>query len=113
MAVTRKEKICVECGRVFYAKTRNARRCESCAKYKYKRPAQKQQKSKPSLPIVLVSRIERIYNKVHGTYKHYGEIVNIIEGTPPDRCVSCGEIVPEGRLVCPICEKKGNRWFDA
>jgi RNA polymerase subunit RPABC4/transcription elongation factor Spt4 len=21
-----------------------------------------------------------------------------------DRCVSCGEIVPEGRQVCPVCE---------
>ena len=24
----------------------------------------------------------------------------------PDRCVCCGEIVPEGRMVCPICEWK-------
>lgn len=23
-----------------------------------------------------------------------------------DRCVMCGEIVPEGRQVCPICERK-------
>jgi len=23
-----------------------------------------------------------------------------------NRCVCCGEIIPEGRLVCPICEKK-------
>lgn len=23
-----------------------------------------------------------------------------------DRCVCCGEIIPEGRQVCPICEKK-------
>lgn len=111
MAVTKKERICVECGRVFYAKTKNAKRCENCSKYK--KPAEKPQKSKPTLKVEDVSRVERIYNKVHGTYKHYGEIVNIIEGTPPDRCVSCGEIVPEGRLVCPICEKKGNRWFDA
>jgi len=22
-----------------------------------------------------------------------------------DRCVCCGEPVPEGRMVCPICEK--------
>lgn len=21
-----------------------------------------------------------------------------------ERCVSCGEIIPEGRMVCPICE---------
>ena len=24
----------------------------------------------------------------------------------PDRCVSCGELVPEGRMMCPICEKR-------
>lgn len=22
-----------------------------------------------------------------------------------DRCVCCGEIIPEGRMVCPRCEK--------
>ena len=22
-----------------------------------------------------------------------------------ERCVCCGEIIPEGRLVCPACEK--------
>ena len=21
-----------------------------------------------------------------------------------DRCVVCGELIPEGRMVCPICE---------
>lgn len=24
----------------------------------------------------------------------------------PGRCVSCGELVPEGRMMCPICEKR-------
>ena len=23
-----------------------------------------------------------------------------------DRCVMCGEPVPEGRIVCPVCERK-------
>lgn len=23
-----------------------------------------------------------------------------------DRCISCGEIVPEGRMVCPLCMAK-------
>lgn len=22
-----------------------------------------------------------------------------------DHCVMCGQIVPEGRMVCPVCEK--------
>ena len=25
----------------------------------------------------------------------------------PERCVCCGEIIPEGRQVCPICERNG------
>lgn len=23
-----------------------------------------------------------------------------------DRCICCGEIIPEGRQVCPVCEAK-------
>lgn len=23
----------------------------------------------------------------------------------PDRCICCGEIIPEGRMVCPNCEE--------
>ena len=26
-----------------------------------------------------------------------------------DRCVVCGEIVPEGRQVCPVCENSGEK----
>ena len=26
-----------------------------------------------------------------------------------DRCVCCGEIVPEGRQICPQCEHERNR----
>ena len=25
-----------------------------------------------------------------------------------DRCVCCGEIIPEGRMVCPLCQEKPN-----
>ena len=25
-----------------------------------------------------------------------------------NRCVCCGEIIPEGRQVCPACEGRGN-----
>lgn len=24
-----------------------------------------------------------------------------------DSCVCCGAVVPEGRMICPICEKYG------
>lgn len=29
-----------------------------------------------------------------------------------ERCVCCGEIIPEGRQVCPSCEEKENRLID-
>lgn len=29
-----------------------------------------------------------------------------------DRCICCGEIVPEGRMVCPNCEKKTEKKRD-
>ena len=32
--------------------------------------------------------------------KHYTPIDNV------DRCVCCGAPIPEGRMVCPICEGK-------
>ena len=25
-----------------------------------------------------------------------------------NRCVCCGEIIPEGRMVCPLCQEKPN-----
>lgn len=25
-----------------------------------------------------------------------------------NRCVCCGEIIPEGRMVCPLCEWKAD-----
>lgn len=26
-----------------------------------------------------------------------------------NRCVCCGEVVPEGRMVCPVCENNARR----
>ena len=28
-----------------------------------------------------------------------------------DRCVCCGEIVPEGRQICPQCERSGHKIY--
>jgi hypothetical protein len=27
-------------------------------------------------------------------------------GTPHETCVACGDVIPEGRQVCPRCERK-------
>jgi plasmid rolling circle replication initiator protein Rep len=70
------------------------------------------QKRKPkkrraaNLSIKAILQIGKTYNAVNKTYKHYGEMVQIIENTKADRCVCCGDIIPEGRMVCPICESK-------
>ena len=29
-----------------------------------------------------------------------------------DRCVCCGEIIPEGRQVCPQCERSGHKIYN-
>lgn len=29
-----------------------------------------------------------------------------------DRCICCGEIVPEGRMVCPICEAEADEHYE-
>ena len=40
------------------------------------------------------------------------EVVVLLSGqtykelTMEDRCICCGELIPEGRQVCPACEKK-------
>lgn len=32
----------------------------------------------------------------------------ILEAEHLERCVCCGAIIPEGRQVCPNCERKGD-----
>ena len=29
-----------------------------------------------------------------------------------DRCVCCGEIVPEGRQICPQCKRSGHKIYN-
>ena len=41
-----------------------------------------------------------------------GEVLEVKDGVViilnDNRCVMCGEIIPEGRQVCLICERKAN-----
>lgn len=101
---------CSDCGFVFEAPNNRTRICPECKTYRAHEICKKKREEKPKKkfpPLMQVSRIERIYNAVNGTKKHYGEIVNIIESTATDRCVCCGDVIPEGRMVCPACEQKG------
>lgn len=102
---------CIDCGFVFEAENNRVRVCPECKIYRVREKCKQKREEKAKKkfpPIMLVSKIERIYNKVNGTRKHYGEIVNIIESTAADRCVCCGDVIPEGRMVCPTCEQKGS-----
>ncbi len=99
-------KICVECHKVFRTDKQKQRLCPSCLSFKKpKKTIVKENVKKKGLSISQVLHIKEVYNKVNGTTKHYGDIVRIIESTKADRCVCCGDIIPEGRMICPICEK--------
>lgn len=65
-------------------------------------------KKAANLSIKAILRIGKTYNAVNKTQKQYGEMVHIIENTNVDRCVCCGEVVPEGKMVCPLCESQVN-----
>ena len=97
-------KNCADCHKVFRTDNPKQRLCPSCLSFKKPKKATVKPIAKKKLSIGQVLHIEEIYNRVNGTAKHYGEIVRIIENTKADRCVCCGDIIPEGRMVCPICE---------
>lgn len=46
----------------------------------------------------MTERVERAYREVLGADE-------IPDGA--ERCVCCGAAIPEGRLVCPGCERRG------
>lgn len=106
-------KACAECKRLFHPSNSKAKLCKECAAFRKPHMNKKKARHKKDFPsIYQVSHVERVYNTVNGTFKHYGEIVSIIDRTPADRCVCCGDVIPEGRMVCPACEQKGKRWWE-
>lgn len=114
---------CRDCGKSFRTPNQD-QLCPDC-KIKHRKATQKKtadgvkgirkitepKKTVPKVSLIEEQRIERIYNAIHKNDKYYGysEIVSIIENTKADRCVCCGEIIPEGRMVCPVCEAKAER----
>lgn len=116
-----KIRTCVECNKIFRT-PKNEQLCPTCRE-KHKKATQKaimekqkaikiveeEPKEKPRVSLREEQRIERIYNAIHKSRYHgYSEIVNIIENTEVDRCVCCGNIIPEGRMVCVACEKEAD-----
>lgn len=109
-------KTCSDCGLVFRTESPTQRLCPECVKHSSPHHNLRPRKTKKNTgfpSIAEVSRIEKIYNKVNGTLMHYGDIVQLIRTTDADRCICCGEVIPEGRMVCPECERKAKEnWHD-
>jgi hypothetical protein len=59
-------------------------------------------KCEPKLELEPITGERKVYHGEldvrNGTLTIYGS----------DRCVCCGAVVPEGRMVCPICERRAN-----
>lgn len=56
-------------------------------------------------PHVELEPITGEYNRYHGELDVRNGRLTIYGS---DRCVCCGAVVPEGRMVCPICERRAN-----
>lgn len=41
---------------------------------------------------------------IHSPSKEWTKVPRTTKPENVDRCIICGEIIPEGRQVCPICE---------
>ncbi len=96
---------CSDCGKTFRTDDPQQTLCPDCLKYRNSRKRKKKKKKK-ILTFAEILHIAEIYNKVNGKYLHYGDMVNLIDSNS-ERCVCCGATIPEGRQVCPQCEKVG------
>jgi hypothetical protein len=52
----------------------------------------------------IIKSMKRAGDSAKKAAESLGEVINAFENA--DRCVCCGEIIPEGRQVCPGCETK-------
>lgn len=54
----------------------------------------------------IIKPMKRAGDSAKKAAESLGEVINAFENA--DRCVCCGDIVPEGRQVCPGCETGGD-----
>lgn len=97
---------CPDCGKTFRTDDPKQKVCPSCLKFRKPRLKHRKKKSKKVLTFAEISHIAEVYNKIHHKYLHYGDIVNLVESNA-EHCVCCGATIPEGRQICPKCEKIG------
>lgn len=119
-------KTCSQCRKEYTTDNKRKQICPECVEKNAKKrkdevrsvrmrakPSGVKKAKKTGPTLAEVSYVEKVYNAVHNTYKHYHDIVNIIEASRVDRCVCCGATIPDGRMVCTDCERKAEearRW---
>lgn len=99
---------CPECQKTFRTDNEQQRICPDCLKYRqphHKRRTPKKKKKK-ILSFAQILHIAEVYSKIHHKYLHYGDVVHLVESNA-EHCVCCGVTIPEGRQICPKCEKAG------
>ena len=98
---------CAECHKVFRTDDPNQRVCPECLRYRRpcKRPPKKQ--TKELLTFAQISHIAEVYKKIHHKYLKYGDVVSLVNANA-EHCVCCGAVIPEGKQICPQCEKAAN-----
>ena len=99
--------ICADCHFTFRTDDPAQKVCPTCLAHR--NPSgrgRKRKQKKVALTFAEILHIANVYAKVKHKYIHYGDLVALIERNA-EHCVCCGAVVPEGRQVCPNCEKAG------
>lgn len=96
---------CPDCQKEFRTDDPKQKVCTDCQKYKQPHRPRKKKSSAKILTFAEISHIGNVYYKVHHKYLHYGDIVNLVHHTKAEHCVCCGAVIPEGRQICPQCER--------
>ena len=65
---------------------------------------QKKKPVKKPLTFAQILHIAEVYSKVNHKYLHYGDVVKLVEANA-EHCVCCGATIPEGRQICPRCDR--------
>ena len=101
---------CAECHKIFRTDDPDQKLCPDCLKFRgphlsRRKKSRKKKAPKKILTFAEILHIAEVYAKVNNRYLHYGDMVALIDSSNADHCVCCGAIVPEGRQVCPQCER--------
>ena len=95
---------CYGCHMMFKPENKNENFCPACVRHIQSRIPKDKKKPKKPLTLAEVMHIAKVYNRVNHKHLHYGELVALLDKNS-EHCICCGVAIPEGRQVCPQCEK--------